>query len=85
VGNIEERLSYVGRRAYELARSGQHADFASIQQAIMREGYADGVAWLELPGVILALSEICAISLEDAESGNAARVVGCNPEKRLPT
>jgi hypothetical protein len=38
------RLRYVGRRACELARSGQHADFASIQQAIMRLGYADGVA-----------------------------------------
>jgi hypothetical protein len=71
-----ERLRYVGRRAYELARSGQHEDFASIQQAIMREGYADGVPWLEWPGVIAAITEICAIAREDVECGIAARAPG---------
>lgn len=69
----DPRLAYVGRRAYELARSGYHEDFASIQLALMREGYADGVAWLELPGVMAALAEICAITREDSDSGIAAR------------
>jgi len=79
----DSRLRYVGRRAYELARSGQHADFASIQQAIIREGYADGVAWLELPGVMAALAEICAISRDDIENGNAARIPGHSSEQRI--
>jgi hypothetical protein len=83
VTETDSRLRYVGRRAYELARSGQHADFASIQQAIMREGYADGIAWLELPGVMAALTEICAISREDAESGDAGRIPGRGLEQRL--
>jgi hypothetical protein len=69
----DPRLAYVGRRAYELARSGYHEDFASIQLALMREGYADGVAWLELPGVMAALAEICAIAREGSDSGIAAR------------
>jgi hypothetical protein len=55
----QERLAYVGQRAYELARSGDHADFASIEQAIMDEGYDESVPWLERPGVIEALNEIC--------------------------
>jgi hypothetical protein len=66
-----QRLAYVGRRAYELARSGYHEDFASIQRAIMDEGFADSVAWLELPGVMAALAEICAVSREDYANGVA--------------
>ena len=58
----ESRLAYVGKRAYELAQTGDHEDFASIQQAIMDEGYAESVPWLEFPGVMAALAEICAIS-----------------------
>jgi hypothetical protein len=58
----EDRLAYVGKRAYELAQTGDHEDFASIQRAIMNEGYAESVPWLELPGVMAALAEICAIS-----------------------
>jgi hypothetical protein len=69
----EERLAYIGRRAYELARSGYHEDFASIQSALMGEGYADGVAWLEWPGVMSALEQICSIAREDPESGYAER------------
>ena len=60
--NYSERLAYVGQRAYELARSGEHEDFASIEQAIMDEGYDESVAWLERPGVIEALNEICLAS-----------------------
>ena len=58
----ERRLAYVGRRAYELAQTGDHEDFASIQQAIIDEGYAESVPWLEFPGVMAALAEICAVS-----------------------
>ena len=71
-----QRLAYVGRRAYELARSGNCKDFASIQMALMGEGYADSVAWLELPGVMAALSEICDVSREDPADGFAIRING---------
>jgi hypothetical protein len=58
----EEKLAYVGRRAYELAGAGEHEDFAEIQRAIMKEGYAELVPWLEKPGVIDAINAICAIN-----------------------
>jgi hypothetical protein len=58
----DERLACVGQRAYELARSGEHEDFASIEQAIMDEGYDESVPWLERPGVIEALNQICIVS-----------------------
>jgi hypothetical protein len=62
----EQRLAlpYVGHRAYELARSGRYADFASIEQAIIDEGYDETVPWLERPGVIEALDQICFVSRE---------------------
>jgi hypothetical protein len=72
----QQRLAYVGRRAYELARSGNYEDFASIQSALMAEGYADSVPWLELPGVMAALKEICQISREDPTDGSAIRING---------
>jgi hypothetical protein len=62
----EERLAYVGRRAYELAAAGEHEDFAEIQRAMVKEGHAELVPWLEKPGVIDAINEICAISREVA-------------------
>jgi hypothetical protein len=57
--NTEDRLAYVGRRAYELAQTGRHEDFASIQQAIIDEGFDEWVPWLERPGVIESLNQIC--------------------------
>jgi hypothetical protein len=67
------RLGYIGRRAYELARSGYYKDFVSIQLALMDEGYADGVAWLEWRGVISALEQICEIACGNPEPGYAVR------------
>ena len=64
MGESEKRLAYVGRRAYELARSGRYADFASIERAIIDEGYDETVPWLEKPGVIEALDQICFVSRE---------------------
>jgi hypothetical protein len=58
----EEKLAYVGRRAYELAATGEHEDFAEIQRAIMNEGHAELVPWLEKPGVIDAINAICALN-----------------------
>ena len=61
-------LKYVARRAYELALTGEYPDFVSIEEAIVREGYAEAVPWLEFPGVIESLSAICAISWERARA-----------------
>jgi hypothetical protein len=58
----DEKLAYIGRRAYELAQSG-HLDFASIRSALFDEGRAEGTAWLDVPGVDAALEQICSIVL----------------------
>jgi hypothetical protein len=57
-------IKYAARRAYELARTGQFRDFASIEQAIVDEGYGEWVPWLEHEGVISAIEEICESSRE---------------------
>jgi hypothetical protein len=67
----ENRLAYVGHRAYELARSGDFENFASIQQEIIDEGYAESVPWLEWPGVIEAIDQICHVSRGAAMRGGA--------------
>jgi hypothetical protein len=61
---MRDRLIYVAQRAYELARSGEHSDLASVEKAIVAEGFADGVAWLERPEVKDALQVICRNSRE---------------------
>ena len=58
----DERLAYAARRAYDLASSGAYQDFCSIQEAIVEEGFAETVPWLERPGVMEALTEICVLS-----------------------
>jgi hypothetical protein len=57
----DELLAYVGRRAYELAKSDHYKDYAAIELAIVEEGIAEGLAWLEVPGVPSALEQICSI------------------------
>jgi hypothetical protein len=69
----DTRLAYVGKRAYELAQTGEHEDFASIQQAIIDEGYAESVPWLEVPGVMAAIAEICAVSRTQGGTSEGAR------------
>lgn len=68
----DEKLAYVGRRAYELAQTGKHEDFAAIQLAIMKEGHAESVPWLERPGIIDAINQICVISQTGERSGSNA-------------
>jgi len=58
----DEKLAYIGRRVCELAQSGHH-DLDSIQSALFEEGRAEGAAWLDVPGVGVALQQICAIIL----------------------
>jgi hypothetical protein len=52
-------VAAAGQFRSDLARTGKHASFASIEQAIVDEGYAETVPWLEWPGVVHSLNEIC--------------------------
>jgi hypothetical protein len=45
--NIEDRKVYVDARAVELAQSGKHSDYQSIEHAIRREGYPEARHWLD--------------------------------------
>jgi hypothetical protein len=54
------RLAHVVQIAYELARTGDFEDFASLEREVIAEGFAEGVHWLEGPGIRRALDEICA-------------------------
>jgi hypothetical protein len=65
-------LKYVARRAYELAMTGEHSDFASIEEAIVDEGFAEFVPWLERPAVMGVLSEICVVS--QSRAGKLERI-----------
>jgi hypothetical protein len=58
----EDRMRYVARRAFDLASSGKYPDFVSIQETIVDEGFGEVVPWLERPGVMESLAEICVIS-----------------------
>jgi hypothetical protein len=53
------RFAHVVQIAYELARTGDFEDFDSIEREIIAEGFAEGVHWIERPGVRRELSEIC--------------------------
>jgi hypothetical protein len=53
------RLAHVVQIAYELARTGDFEDFDSIEREVIAEGLAEGVHWLERPGIRHALREIC--------------------------
>jgi hypothetical protein len=69
--NPEKALAPVAQRAYELARSGEHRDFVSIQEAIMREGFAEAVPWLEREGVMASLQAICDVSRKGGSPAQA--------------
>jgi hypothetical protein len=53
------RFAHVVQIAYELARTGDFADFDSIEREVIAEGFAEGVHWIERAGVRRALNEIC--------------------------
>jgi hypothetical protein len=53
------RFAHVVQIAYELARTGEFADFDSLEREVIAEGLAEGVHWIEKPGVRRALDEIC--------------------------
>lgn len=58
------RFAHVVQIAYELARTGQFEDFASLEREVIQEGFEEGAHWLEKPGIRHALTEICDASRE---------------------
>jgi hypothetical protein len=58
----EEKLACLGRIAYALTTSGDHDDFAAIHKTIIDEGFAGSFTWLDQPGVIDGVNDICAIN-----------------------
>jgi hypothetical protein len=53
------RFAHVVQIAYELARTGDFEDFDAIEREIIEEGFAEGVHWIERPGIRRELSKIC--------------------------
>jgi hypothetical protein len=61
----EEKKAHVHRRAYELARSGLHIDYLTIENQIVGEGYPEARDWLDRDGLRRDLKEICDRSRRD--------------------
>jgi hypothetical protein len=59
MNQTEDRLVYVARHAYALARTGVFEDFAAVEREIAEEGFAEEARLLERPGVADALDEVC--------------------------
>lgn len=57
--NKEQRQTYISRRARELAESGNHVDYISIESALVREGYPEARTWLDSPSLRDELKQIC--------------------------
>jgi hypothetical protein len=55
----ENRVTYVARRAYALARTGIFEDFAAVEREIQAEGFAKEARLLERQGVADVLDEVC--------------------------
>jgi hypothetical protein len=47
VKNKEARQVYMRRRAFELAESGQHIDYLTIEAALINEGYPEARTYLD--------------------------------------
>jgi hypothetical protein len=55
----EEKKALVVRRAYELAASGEHIDYLTIEDQLAREGYPEARDWLDREGLRRTLKEMC--------------------------
>jgi hypothetical protein len=55
----EENKAQALRRAYELAGSGEHIDYLTIEDQLAREGYLEARDWLDREGLRQTLKEIC--------------------------
>jgi hypothetical protein len=54
----EGRYAYIVDIAFELARTGNFEDFASIEREVVAEGLAEGILWIERPGIRSAITQL---------------------------
>jgi hypothetical protein len=62
-----ERRDYIRQRALEMARSGEHPDFMSIELALRAEGYPETQGELDKRDLRDQLNKLC----KQARSGRA--------------
>jgi hypothetical protein len=62
-----ERRDYIRQRALEMARSGEHPDFMSIELALRAEGYPEAQGELDKRDLRDQLNKLC----KQARSGRA--------------
>ena len=53
------RFAHVIEIAFELARTGDFKDFASLEREVIAEGLEEGLPWIERPGIRRELQTIC--------------------------
>jgi hypothetical protein len=53
------RVAHVIEIAFELARTGDFKDFASLEREVIAEGLQEGLSWIERPGIRRELEIIC--------------------------
>jgi hypothetical protein len=53
------RFAHVIEIAFELARTGDFKDFASLEREVIAEGLEEGLSWIERPGIQRELQSIC--------------------------
>ena len=58
--NKPERRAYVLRRAREMAATGHHIDYLTIQNALLSQGHDEVRDWLAKPSLRRELEQICA-------------------------
>jgi hypothetical protein len=66
------RIDTIRARAYELARSGAHADCVAVEGALQAEGYPDAPSALSDPAVHGHVEQLCGEHRETAPA-QAAR------------
>ena len=54
-----ERQAYVLRRAREIAATGHHIDYLTIQNALVSQGYDEARDWLKPNSLRGELEQIC--------------------------
>jgi hypothetical protein len=53
------RFVHVIEIAFELARTGDFKDFASLEREVIAESLEEGLPWIERPGIRRELQTIC--------------------------
>jgi len=66
----DKRHIYISQQANELARSGKHMDWLSVEWALRSEGFSEARSLLDNPQIREELDRICKIAQSSAETDN---------------